>query len=56
MVIKTTAELTKEMKETIVKNHPYEVCEVITMDIVDGNEKYLDWIQNSTKNASTTNK
>ena len=26
------------------ENHPYDVCEVITTSIEDGNKEYIDWI------------
>ena len=29
---------------TLLENHPYDVCEVITTSIEGGNKEYLDWI------------
>ena len=29
---------------TTAENHPYDVCEVITTSIEDGNKEYIDWI------------
>lgn len=49
MIAKTKKELFKEVKERIIELHPYEVAEVISMDITDGSAPYLDWIKNSVK-------
>ena len=48
MLIKTKKELFGELKETIVRHHPYEVPEVIALDITQGNEEYLNWIDKNT--------
>lgn len=34
-----------------MKNHPYEVPEVIGMPITVGSKKYVDWVIESTKTA-----
>lgn len=44
MVIKTRTSRLMEMTEWIRKNHPYKVCEVISMPITHGNPPYLQWI------------
>uniref|UniRef100_A0A8D8TIC1 Protein CutA homolog n=1 Tax=Cacopsylla melanoneura TaxID=428564 RepID=A0A8D8TIC1_9HEMI len=44
MIIKTRTSRLEEMTEWIRKNHPYEVCEVISMPITHGNQPYLNWI------------
>ena len=49
MMIKTRATLVPAMTEKIQGMHPYDVCEVIAVPIVDGNEPYLNWIRESTK-------
>ena len=41
MIIKTT--LFDQVKALIQQNHPYDVPEIISMDIADGNKAYLDW-------------
>ncbi|CAG5092067.1 Similar to cuta: Protein CutA homolog (Xenopus laevis) [Cotesia congregata] len=40
----TIGNLTSFVKEFFRDNHPYEVCEVISLPINDGNEPYLNWI------------
>ncbi|KAG5191115.1 hypothetical protein JKP88DRAFT_352424 [Tribonema minus] len=49
MMCKTRTALVKELSEFVVKNHPYEVCEVITTPILDGNPPYLKWLGESTR-------
>lgn len=49
MIIKTHSDIFEEMKDCVVKNHPYKVCEVISMDITNGNKSYLEWLDQSTK-------
>ncbi|KAL1464278.1 hypothetical protein WDU94_003940 [Cyamophila willieti] len=44
MIIKTRTSRLEEMTEWIRKNHPYEVCEVISTPITHGNKPYLNWI------------
>lgn len=49
MLIKTKKTLLNELKSRIVELHEYEVPEIISFDIKDGLEKYLDWISSETK-------
>jgi len=44
MMIKTRTTRIEELTEFVKKNHPYDVCEVITTSIEAGNRQYLDWI------------
>jgi periplasmic divalent cation tolerance protein len=44
MFIKTRSSLFGDVSEFIRDNHPYEVPEVIRVDISGGLESYLDWI------------
>ena len=48
--LKTRKSLYKEVETEILKLHDYEVCEIICVDITDGDEKYLKWIIDETKN------
>jgi periplasmic divalent cation tolerance protein len=36
--------LFKKLKEAVKKLHSYEVCEIISLPIEEGNEDYLKWI------------
>lgn len=49
MIIKTRRNLFKELKLKITQLHPYDVPEIISLNIEDGSKLYLDWIKNSTK-------
>jgi len=44
MMIKTRTSRIEELTEFVRKNHPYDVCEVITTSIEGGNKPYLDWL------------
>ncbi|XP_050311341.1 protein CutA homolog [Anthonomus grandis grandis] len=44
MMIKTRASALDELTKYVKENHPYQVCEVIAVPIVHGNEAYLKWI------------
>lgn len=48
MLIKTKKELFDKVKEKIQILHPYEVPEIISIDISNGNSEYLNWINNNT--------
>lgn len=44
LVIKTTATNFTALNEQIIALHPYEVPEIIAIDIKDGSSSYLNWI------------
>lgn len=48
LVIKTTRERFAALRDRLVELHPYEVPELIAMDIADGHPAYLDWINAET--------
>lgn len=49
LVIKTSRELLPEAQALIEKLHSYELPEVIALSIVDGSERYLDWLAEGLK-------
>lgn len=49
MIIKTTITNYKSLEAKIIDLHPYEVPEVISLDLKDGNNNYLKWIIESVK-------
>jgi len=50
LIVKTTQDLFSEKLVPAVQEiHPYDVPEIIALPIVFGSEKYLDWIDESTK-------
>ncbi len=44
LFIKTKKERYKEVEKKIKEVHSYEVPEIICLDIKEGNERYLEWI------------
>ncbi len=48
MLIKTTKDCYPELEKAIKENHPYDVPEIIALDIADGLPEYLSWINQST--------
>ncbi|XP_046963190.1 protein CutA homolog [Vanessa cardui] len=44
LMIKTRTSLVDKLTEYVRSNHPYEVCEVISLPIKNGNPPYLKWI------------
>ncbi|KAI8994263.1 CutA1 divalent ion tolerance protein-domain-containing protein [Gaertneriomyces semiglobifer] len=48
MVIKTQSTLVSEINQRLKEKHPYEVPELISLKVEDGNDQYLRWISDST--------
>ncbi|CAH0554041.1 unnamed protein product [Brassicogethes aeneus] len=44
MMIKTRSCKINELTQYVKSNHPYTVCEVISLPIQNGNDPYLKWI------------
>ncbi len=51
LVIKTRDELFEELKEAVKNLHPYEVPEIIALNIEKGLPDYLSWIHETTKSS-----
>ena len=49
LLIKCKYELFDSIKNDILKNHPYELPEIILLPVSDGYEKYLNWIDEVSK-------
>lgn len=49
LIIKTTANNFNALSDAISQLHPYDVPEIIAVDIVNGNQPYLNWISESLK-------
>lgn len=45
LVIKTTRERFDALRARLLELHPYEVPELIALDIIDGHAPYLDWLR-----------
>ena len=48
LVLKTRAALVEALRARIVELHPYDVPEVIALEITAGHGPYLDWIGENT--------
>ena len=48
LLIKTAAHLYKDVESAILELHSYEVPEVLQLPIVQGLDRYLGWITDST--------
>ena len=49
LLIKTSDVVWTELQERILALHPYELPEIISVRIQDGNKNYLNWITNNLK-------
>ena len=59
VVIKTVSDHVVQLKDLILRLHPYSEPEVLVMPVIGGSVSYLDWIKQSTlldqpKNQETT--
>ena len=49
LLIKTTRERIEALRARLVELHPYEVPELIALDVVAGHVPYLDWLREQTR-------
>ena len=49
LIIKTATKKIENLIKSVRENHPYEIPEVISMTISEGNPDYLNWIDAETK-------
>ncbi len=49
LLIKTTDDMSEALKEAIMKIHPYDSPELISVDVTDGFPDYLQWVQDTVK-------
>ena len=45
VLLKTTAERLGDLRRRLVELHPYELPEVLALDVRDGHPPYLDWVR-----------
>ncbi|WNC71809.1 divalent cation tolerance protein CutA [Thalassotalea psychrophila] len=50
LLIKTKTAAFSEVENNIIKLHSSDVVKIITLNIQQGNELYLNWINNTVKN------
>lgn len=51
LVIKTSRELLPEVRTALERMHSYELPECIALPVVDGSERYLDWMEQGLKQS-----
>ena len=51
LMLKTRADLFKEVEAAIRAHHSYDVPEIIALPIQRGSEDYLSWVRQATKSA-----
>ena len=52
LIIKTTAELYPALETYLRSRHPYELPEILALDVVAGLPDYLQWVVQSTSTGS----
>src|SRR5688572_11867087 len=45
LIMKTTAGRLDELRERLSALHPYELPELMAIEVAGGNERYLDWVR-----------
>jgi periplasmic divalent cation tolerance protein len=45
LIMKSTAERLPAMQARLSELHPYDLPELVVMNVISGNEPYLDWIR-----------
>jgi periplasmic divalent cation tolerance protein len=45
LILKTVEDRVASLRERAVDLHPYDVPEVLVLDVRDGHEPYLDWVR-----------
>lgn len=48
LVVKTTTKMVEKLIKFVRENHSYEVPEVISISVKEGNPEYLDWLHSET--------
>jgi len=51
MIIKTRKSLTEKVRQVLEKEHPYEVPELVFIEVTSGHKPYIEWVIESTKDA-----
>ncbi|RNJ80283.1 MAG: divalent-cation tolerance protein CutA [Nitrosopumilus sp. B06] len=51
-LFKTTARNKRLLKKAILETHPYDVPEIVEVDVASVNEPYMQWLAESTSNIS----
>lgn len=52
LMVKTSRDRVQELIELVRANHPYDVPEVLSVPVEDGNPPYLRWLEDSLQAGS----
>ncbi|OII73133.1 CutA1 divalent ion tolerance protein [Cryptosporidium ubiquitum] len=50
LLVKTTSQLFTTLKKKVMEIHSYEIPEIIATKITYGNEKYINWVNQTVRN------
>ena len=53
LFIKTDERKWPELRSYIEQNHPYDVPEILALDITDGNQSYFAWLSKNLNNENS---
>lgn len=48
LLIKTRRDLSEKLQRELERLHPYDLPEIIALPVVDGLDRYLDWVDEQT--------
>jgi periplasmic divalent cation tolerance protein len=49
LIIKSNSDNFKNIEEVIIKQHPYDLPEIISIDISSGSDRYLEWLSENVR-------
>lgn len=49
LIVKTSADRLEALKARLLELHPYEVPELLVLEVADGAEPYLDWLRDGVR-------
>jgi len=52
LIIKTPQTMFPKLSDALIELHPYEVPEILALDVQSGHAPYLEWILSSTQKSS----
>lgn len=51
LMVKTVSEKLTELEKVVTSLHPYEIPEIIVIDIPQASEAYLNWVKETTSSS-----
>ena len=50
MIVKTPSDRHRELQNWLQRHHPYEVPEILALNVSAGSADYMNWVFNETEN------